>query len=285
MNRPSAWSTPCSRSRSRRWRRNWATPPMIRTAIPSPTPRGNFVYHGGQPLTALPLDTPVRIVHIEDEPETVYAQLVAEGFYPGMEVRLLEMSPTRVRFWANGDEHLLAPLMAANISVRPVEHGGCDPQRRTAGAGRDAGAAAAGPARPGGEPLAALPRGRTPPHDGSGHSARYGDHGRADQPQRRSHGLPHPRRYDRAAREQAQLINIQRTGGGGCMSKQFARKNGGENTLPVPVPANQHDTSPCWTTTHPLRSRSSRRRPATARPAAPPAPPTTQPNCSDWAST
>jgi DtxR family Mn-dependent transcriptional regulator len=26
-----------------------------------------------------------------------------------------------VRFWANGDEHLLAPLMAANVSVLPVE--------------------------------------------------------------------------------------------------------------------------------------------------------------------
>jgi DtxR family Mn-dependent transcriptional regulator len=69
----------------------------------------------------LPLDTPARIVHIEDEPETVYAQLVAEGLYPGMRVRLLEVSPTRVRFWANGDEHLLAPLMAVNVSVAPVE--------------------------------------------------------------------------------------------------------------------------------------------------------------------
>ncbi len=88
---------------------------------PIPDAAGNFIYHGGQPLTALAPDTPARIVHIEDEPETVYAQLAAEGLYPGMEVRLLELSPTRVRFWANGDEHLLAPLMAANVSVVPVE--------------------------------------------------------------------------------------------------------------------------------------------------------------------
>jgi DtxR family Mn-dependent transcriptional regulator len=88
---------------------------------PIPDAAGNFVYHGGQPLTALSPDMPARIVHIEDEPETIYAQLVAEGLYPGMEVRLLEISPTRVRFWANGDEHLLAPLMAANVSVVPVE--------------------------------------------------------------------------------------------------------------------------------------------------------------------
>ncbi|HSN74995.1 MAG TPA: iron dependent repressor, metal binding and dimerization domain protein [Anaerolineae bacterium] len=88
---------------------------------PIPDAAGNFVYHGGRPLSALALNAPARIVHIEDEPETVYAQLVAEGLYPGMDVRLLEVSPTRVRFWANGDEHLLAPLMAANVSVLPIE--------------------------------------------------------------------------------------------------------------------------------------------------------------------
>lgn len=88
---------------------------------PIPDAAGNYIYHGGRPLSALPVDTPARIVHIEDEPETVYAQLVAEGLYPGMDVRLLEVSPTRVRFWANGDEHLLAPLMASNVSVVPVE--------------------------------------------------------------------------------------------------------------------------------------------------------------------
>jgi DtxR family Mn-dependent transcriptional regulator len=86
---------------------------------PIPDAAGQFVAHGGQPLTALAVDVPGQIVHIEDEPEVVYAQLVAEGLYPGMAVRLVESSPQRVRFWANGDEHLLAPLLAANISVVP----------------------------------------------------------------------------------------------------------------------------------------------------------------------
>ena len=86
---------------------------------PIPTDSGELVPHGGQPLTAIPLDQPARIVHIEDEPETVYAQLVAEGLYPGMEVRVIEASPQRLRFWAESDEHLLAPIVAANISVVP----------------------------------------------------------------------------------------------------------------------------------------------------------------------
>jgi DtxR family Mn-dependent transcriptional regulator len=84
---------------------------------PIPDTAGRYVGHGGQPLTSLALDRPARIVHIEDEPEAIYAQLVAEGLYPGQVVRLIEVGPQRVRFWANGDEHLLAPLLAANISV------------------------------------------------------------------------------------------------------------------------------------------------------------------------
>lgn len=88
---------------------------------PIPDAEGNYVGHGGQPLNALPLDHPARIVHIEDEPETVYAQLVAEGLYPGMDVRLIEAAPHRITFWANGDIHVLAPVLAANITVAPHE--------------------------------------------------------------------------------------------------------------------------------------------------------------------
>lgn len=87
---------------------------------PIPTASGELQPHGGKPLTTMELGQPVRIVHIEDEPETVYAQLVAEGLHRGMEVRINEMTPQRVRFWAGGDEHLLAPIVAANISVLPV---------------------------------------------------------------------------------------------------------------------------------------------------------------------
>jgi DtxR family Mn-dependent transcriptional regulator len=69
----------------------------------------------------MPLDTAVNIVHLEDEPEAIYAQLAAEGLELGMELRLLEISPKRIRFQANGDEHILAPIVAANISAIPLE--------------------------------------------------------------------------------------------------------------------------------------------------------------------
>jgi DtxR family Mn-dependent transcriptional regulator len=86
---------------------------------PIPTSDGKLIGHGGQPLAALTVGEAARIVHVEDEPDAVYAQLVAEGLYPGQWVRLLEVTRQRVRFWASGNEHVLAPIVAANISVIP----------------------------------------------------------------------------------------------------------------------------------------------------------------------
>lgn len=88
---------------------------------PIPTAEGELVQHEGQPLPGMPVDQALRIIHIEDEPEVVYAQLLAEGLYPGMQVRLLESTSRRVRFWADGDEHVLAPIVAANLSVVPIQ--------------------------------------------------------------------------------------------------------------------------------------------------------------------
>jgi DtxR family Mn-dependent transcriptional regulator len=87
---------------------------------PIPTAQGDLKPHGGRPLTSLDVDQPARIVHIEDEPEAIYAQIMAESLYPGLEVRVIESIPKRIRFWAGNDEHLLAPVVAANISVVPI---------------------------------------------------------------------------------------------------------------------------------------------------------------------
>jgi DtxR family Mn-dependent transcriptional regulator len=87
---------------------------------PIPTARGELVQHGGIPLTAADMNVPLRVVHLEDEPDVVYAQLVAEGLHPGMELRLIEVAPHRIRFWAGADEHVLAPVVASNIAVQPI---------------------------------------------------------------------------------------------------------------------------------------------------------------------
>lgn len=88
---------------------------------PIPSASGEFVPHGGQPLSALEEGQIARIVHLEDEPPVVYAQLVAEGLYPGLEILLKEKSVERLRFVAGGEEQVLAPMLARNVTVVPLE--------------------------------------------------------------------------------------------------------------------------------------------------------------------
>jgi DtxR family Mn-dependent transcriptional regulator len=71
-------------------------------------------------LTALEPDQVARIIHLEDEPPAVYAQLVALGLHPGLEVRLLESGPQRLRLWVAGNEQVLAPVVAASVTVLPL---------------------------------------------------------------------------------------------------------------------------------------------------------------------
>lgn len=75
---------------------------------------------GGLTLGAVAESTPVVISHIEDEPESVYAQISAQGLRVGMKACVIEKALHRIRFWADGHEHVLAPMLANNISVAPL---------------------------------------------------------------------------------------------------------------------------------------------------------------------
>lgn len=85
-----------------------------------PEAGGDLEGDAGRPLNAAEVHVPLRIVHIEDEPETIYAQILAQGLRPGMTATVLEKSPQRIRFWADGREHVLAPVLANNLSVIPL---------------------------------------------------------------------------------------------------------------------------------------------------------------------
>ncbi len=88
---------------------------------PIPMASGEVPPHQGMPLTQLPADQAAEIVHIEDEPEAVFAQIAAAGLVPGMRVRVLDRSPQRIRVEAEADEVVLAPVVAANITVVTIE--------------------------------------------------------------------------------------------------------------------------------------------------------------------
>lgn len=88
---------------------------------PIPSRTGDIPTKSGMPLTDLKYGEFASIIHIEDEPDAIYKQLVAEGLYPGMQVRMMESNKERIRFTANGEECVLAPLFAKNITVAPIK--------------------------------------------------------------------------------------------------------------------------------------------------------------------
>lgn len=100
--------------------RSLGHPPLDPHGDPIPTKEGELHPYRGEPLTKLSVNQLARIAHVGDEPEAVAAQIRAEGLIPGMLVRLIESDARRVRFWADEEEHLLAPVVAARISVIPI---------------------------------------------------------------------------------------------------------------------------------------------------------------------
>lgn len=88
---------------------------------PIPTASGDIPKHKGEPLTQFKQGQTGRITHIEDEPPAVYAQIVAEGLHVGKQVRVIEISNERIKFIADADECILAPILAENITVELIE--------------------------------------------------------------------------------------------------------------------------------------------------------------------
>jgi len=88
---------------------------------PIPTKLGKIADVKGQFLSSLTIGSVGRIVHIEDEPDVIYKQILAENIHIGSQIRVVENSRQRVVFYAEGEEFKLAPIVAANITVAMLE--------------------------------------------------------------------------------------------------------------------------------------------------------------------
>ncbi len=90
---------------------------------PIPTATGELSPPHGRPLSDLAPGDVGSISHLEDEPETVYEQLVARGLSVGMQVSVVAIGRDEVRFEADGREHALPLVVAGNISVAALPKG------------------------------------------------------------------------------------------------------------------------------------------------------------------
>jgi len=87
---------------------------------PIPTAEGELPESKGKSLSTLQEGEIGRIIHIEDEPRSIYEQLVVLGLYPGMQVYVTDVTADKITFAANGDECTLTPLFATHITVEPL---------------------------------------------------------------------------------------------------------------------------------------------------------------------
>jgi len=87
---------------------------------PIPSSAGDLAGDVGQSLNTLKPDELARIIHIEDEPASLYAQLAALNLRTGMTVQMKEVNASSVRFTADGAVNELAPILAHQIEVLPV---------------------------------------------------------------------------------------------------------------------------------------------------------------------
>lgn len=89
---------------------------------PIPTELGDIPRKHGLLLTGCPVGWEGEVLHIEDEPQKVYEQILAIGVVPGLRIRITEINQVGVHFSAEGRDLSVPANVAANISVRAAQH-------------------------------------------------------------------------------------------------------------------------------------------------------------------
>ena len=90
---------------------------------PIPSADGSFSPLDAVSLVEWPSHETARIVHIEDEPDVIFQQILAAELRPGKAVRIIENNPQRLVISDGEQEHRLAHAVAANIQVvAPAPH-------------------------------------------------------------------------------------------------------------------------------------------------------------------
>jgi DtxR family Mn-dependent transcriptional regulator len=84
---------------------------------PIPTRSGRLVDHGGRPLTSVAAHAAYRIVHVEDEPQSVYDRLIGGGICPGLAIEVREVTAAGYRVRIEGEDQVLPALVASNVYV------------------------------------------------------------------------------------------------------------------------------------------------------------------------
>jgi len=87
---------------------------------PIPSAKGEVMEVKWQPMASYPPGQAGKIVHIEDEPNAIYQQILAQRILVGSHIKVKKSTDSEIVFTSEGRDHRLSPIVAANINVTPL---------------------------------------------------------------------------------------------------------------------------------------------------------------------
>ncbi|MGK9369996.1 FeoA domain-containing protein [Melioribacter sp. Ez-97] len=87
---------------------------------PIPTAKGEVYSHNGVPLSKLNVNDFGNIVHIEDEPKSLYKEISDSGIYPGMQIQVKNKKDDGIEIKGDGKKQYISNEAAANITIVPL---------------------------------------------------------------------------------------------------------------------------------------------------------------------
>lgn len=88
---------------------------------PIPSSSGDLPPNHGVPLAALRSGETANVIHVEDEPASVYHRLLAIGINLAVPVKMVRVLPNEIEVLVGGVLRRLDPLVAAAVTVERVE--------------------------------------------------------------------------------------------------------------------------------------------------------------------
>lgn len=87
---------------------------------PIPTESGELMESDRQSLPSMTAGMQGSIVHIEDEPEVIYKQIIKKKLHIGSKLKILSTDENQVQFFCEGNEYSLSLIVASNIHVHEL---------------------------------------------------------------------------------------------------------------------------------------------------------------------
>jgi DtxR family Mn-dependent transcriptional regulator len=87
---------------------------------PIPTQDGQVFFRKGDLLNNVEVGQVVKIIHIEDEPKSIYIKLLDQGFHPGKKIKILDKENDNLVIAIDGDEKELECLFASKLTVQVI---------------------------------------------------------------------------------------------------------------------------------------------------------------------